>query len=72
MVKSDVATAKLKDVAAVKGLSAKLQEAIGRSLRAHYDDLIHAPVPDKFLELLARLEAQERKTRPQDGQDERR
>jgi Anti-sigma factor NepR len=46
-------------------LNAKIQEAIGRSLRAHYEDLIHAPIPDKFLELLARLELQERKSRSQ-------
>jgi hypothetical protein len=41
-------------------LNAKLQDAIGRSLKAHYDDLIHAPIPDKFVELLARLEMKER------------
>ncbi len=46
-------------------LNAKIQEAIGRSLRAHYEDLIHAPIPDKFLELLGRLELQERKSRSQ-------
>jgi len=57
--------------AAGSGLNTKLQEAIGRSLKAHYDDLIHAPVPDKFLELLARLEARERNGRPQGSHDER-
>jgi hypothetical protein len=36
-----------------------MQAAIGRSLKAHYDDLIHAPVPDKFIELLAKLEMKE-------------
>ena len=41
-------------------LNAKLQDAIGRSLKAHYDALIHAPIPDKFVELLARLEMKER------------
>jgi hypothetical protein len=41
-------------------LNAKLQDAIGRSLKAHYDDLIQAPIPDKFVELLARLEMKER------------
>ncbi len=34
----------------------KAAEAIGRALEAHYADLIQAPLPDKFLELLARLE----------------
>jgi hypothetical protein len=38
---------------------ARVQAAIGRSLKAHYDDLIHAPVPDKFIELLAKLELKE-------------
>jgi hypothetical protein len=52
-------------------LNAKLQDAIGRSLKAHYDDLIHAPVPDKFIELLARLELKER-SRSTGSDDERR
>jgi hypothetical protein len=30
--------------------------AIGRALEAHYASLIEAPLPDKFVELLARLE----------------
>ena len=40
-------------------LDPRIQDAIGRSLRAHYDDLLKAPVPDKFLVLLAELEARE-------------
>ena len=31
-------------------------QAIGRALEAHYADLVRAPLPDKFLQLLARLE----------------
>lgn len=41
-------------------LDPRIQEAIGKSLRAHYDDLTNAPVPDRFLVLLAELEAKER------------
>jgi hypothetical protein len=41
-------------------LDPRIQEAIGKSLKAHYDDLIRAPVPDRFLVLLAELEAKER------------
>ena len=52
--------------------NAKLQETIGRSLKAHYSDLVHAPIPDKFLELLARLELKERRSPPQESDDERR
>ena len=40
-------------------LDQKVLEAIGRALKAHYDDLLHAPLPQKFLELLDRLEAAE-------------
>lgn len=34
----------------------KVQQAIGKRLRAVYDDVINEPVPDKFMELLAKLE----------------
>ncbi len=40
-------------------LDPKVLEAIGRALKAHYDDFVQAPLPEKFLELLARLEAAE-------------
>jgi hypothetical protein len=50
----------------------KLQETIGRSLKAHYNDLIHAPIPDKFIELLARLELKEQHSSPQESDNERR
>ena len=42
-------------------LDPKVQESIGRSLKAHYDDIINAPVPDKFLVLLAQLESTEQR-----------
>ena len=35
---------------------AKPAEAIGRALEKHYASLVEAPLPDKFVELLARLE----------------
>ena len=37
----------------------KSVEAIGRALEKHYASLIEAPLPDKFMELLARLERRE-------------
>ncbi len=40
-------------------IDALTQAAIGRQLKAHYDELVNAPVPDKFLVLLAKLEARE-------------
>ncbi len=40
-------------------LDPKVLETIGRALKAHYDDLVQAPLPDKLLDLLARLEKEE-------------
>ena len=37
-------------------LDRAIQERIGDSLRAMYDDLVQQPVPDRFVELLSRLE----------------
>ncbi len=34
----------------------KALEAIGKALEAHYASLVQAPLPDKFVELLTRLE----------------
>lgn len=34
----------------------RVQREIGKHLRAHYDDLINEPIPDKFIELLEQLE----------------
>ena len=34
---------------------------IGKALKAHYDDLVDAPVPSKFLDLLAQLESSQDK-----------
>ena len=42
-------------------LDPRIQDAIGRSLKAHFDDLISSPIPDKFLVLLAELEEKERR-----------
>jgi hypothetical protein len=34
----------------------RIQHEIGKHLRAHYDDVINEPVPNKFMELLEKLE----------------
>ncbi len=39
-------------------------EAIGRALEKHYASLIQAPLPDKFVELLARLEREQVPPKP--------
>jgi hypothetical protein len=46
----------------------KAVEAIGRALEAHYATLVEAPLPDKFVELLARLE-RDRASRTQGSED---
>lgn len=40
-------------------LDPRIQEALGKALRAYCDDIVMAPIPDKFLVLLAQLEAKE-------------
>jgi hypothetical protein len=42
-----------------RALDARSLEQIGASLKAHYENLVQTPVPEKFLELLDRLEAKE-------------
>lgn len=42
------------------GLDAGLQSLIGHQLKAMFDEVAKAPVPDKFLELLSRLDGQEK------------
>lgn len=37
-------------------LAADLQSHIGRQLQAVYDEVLHEPVPDRFLKLLQELE----------------
>ncbi len=40
-------------------------EAIGRALEAHYANLVQAPLPDKFVELLGRLKGEDTVSKPQ-------
>lgn len=41
-------------------LEPQIQEQLGRVLRSFCDDLIQQPIPDKFVVLLAQLEAKQR------------
>jgi hypothetical protein len=50
-------------------LDQKVLDTIGRALKAHYDDLVQAPLPRKFLDLLAELEKQERHEQSEDDRD---
>jgi hypothetical protein len=41
-------------------LEPQIQEQLGRVLRSFCDDLVQQPIPDKFVMLLAQLEAKQR------------
>lgn len=43
-----------------KILDRQMQSALGRHLRAVFDDVANAPVPDKFMKLLQELEDKEK------------
>jgi len=47
----------------------KAVEAIGRALKAHYTDLVHAPLPERFVELLARFEDADQVPEPKGSRD---
>ena len=44
-------------------LDPKIQAAIGKALRSYSADIVSAPIPDKFIALLARLEAMEERSK---------
>lgn len=46
-----------------------MHQALGRALKAHYEDLASAPLPDRLLVLLAELEAKEAASSRGLGQD---
>jgi hypothetical protein len=41
------------------GLNAEIQSRIGHQLRAMYDDVVRQGVPDRFAELIRKLDATE-------------
>ena len=38
-----------------------IQRRLGAKLRAYYDELLNEPIPEKFIELLIKLDEKERK-----------
>ena len=58
---TDQANALSGDVENETVLDAKIQAAIGQTLKTYYDDLVNAPMPDRFMVLLAELSAKELK-----------
>ena len=66
----------MKDVKSGKqgGLNAEIQSRIGHQLRAMYDDVVRQGVPDRFAELIRKLDASETgntadQTAKNDGRD---
>ncbi|MBV9289977.1 MAG: hypothetical protein JO288_19555 [Hyphomicrobiales bacterium] len=50
----------LKDAAndnTIHPLDPKVLDVLGQAIKAYCDNLVHAPLPDKVLDLLSRLEA---------------
>ena len=46
----------MKDVKKQGGLNAEIQSRIGHQLRAMYDDVVRQGVPDRFAELIRKLD----------------
>jgi hypothetical protein len=51
------------DAALPPKLDRQVQARIGEQLRSMYDDLLRQPVPDRFSELLSKLDSTERPKR---------
>jgi len=49
----------MKEVKKQGGLNAEIQSRIGHQLRAMYDDVVRQGVPDRFVELIRKLDVPE-------------
>jgi len=52
------------------GLNAEIQSRIGHQLRAMYDDIVRQGVPDRFAELVRKLDVPEPDTQVEGGGDQ--
>ena len=53
----------MKEVKKQGGLNAEIQSRIGHQLRAMYDDVVRQGVPDRFAELIRKLDSPEEAAR---------
>ena len=53
----------MKEVKKQGGLNAEIQSRIGHQLRAMYDDVVRQGVPDRFAELIRKLDGPEARPR---------
>jgi anti-sigma factor NepR-like protein len=51
------------------GLNAEIQSRIGHQLRAMYDDVVRQGVPDRFADLIRKLDEPDDTSRKSDGRD---
>ena len=56
----------MKDVKKPGGLNAEIQSRIGHQLRAMYDDVVRQGVPDRFAELIRKLDPPQEAANPAD------
>lgn len=56
--------------APVPKLDRQIQARIGEQLRSMYDELLQQPVPDRFADLLRKLDAPPQTPAPRDGTGE--
>ena len=52
------------------GLNAEIQSRIGHQLRAMYDDVVRQGVPDRFAELIRKLDAADKDPQLEDTGDQ--
>jgi len=53
----------MKDAKPKGGLNAEIQSRIGHQLRAMYDDVVRQGVPDRFAEMIRKLDGAEAQAR---------
>ena len=58
----------MKEVKKQGGLNAEIQSRIGHQLRAMYDDVVRQGVPDRFAELIKKLDGPEAAAQAAAGQ----
>jgi hypothetical protein len=63
-MKRKQASAELENLDEELQIDEHIQRRIGTKLRSYYDELLNEPIPEKFVELLVKLDEKER----QEGQ----
>jgi hypothetical protein len=59
-MKSKKANAEVENLDEELQIDEHIQRRIGTKLRSYYDELLNEPIPEKFVELLVKLDEKER------------